>query len=159
MTVLAHNKRASYDYEFLEKFTAGLALTGAEVKAAKNGQANLSGSFVIIRQSANQAVEAYLTNAHIGSYRYAGGKESYEPKRTRKLLLRRSEISRLAGIRQQKGLTLIPISLYTERSLIKLEFAVARGKKQFDKRASIKERELKRRLHDLKQGGSTKLRS
>lgn len=153
MTVLALNKRASYDYEFLEKFTAGLVLTGAEVKSAKNGSTNLKGSFVVFRGRDGKSPEAYLINAYIGAYRCAVNKESYEPERARKLLLRRREISHLVGKQQEKGLTLVPIKLYTERSLVKLEFAIARGKKLYDKRQTIKERALKRQLSSIKQSG------
>lgn len=159
MTLLAQNKRASYDYEFLEKFTAGLVLSGPEVKAAKNGQANLAGSFVVVRKHTTKQPEAYLTNAHIGLYRYALTKEGYDPKHSRKLLLRRQEISRLIGKQQEKGLTLVPLRLYTDRSLIKLEFAVARGKKRFDKRQAIREREEKRHLLSVSRRGPIKLRS
>ncbi|MCX6793316.1 MAG: SsrA-binding protein SmpB [Candidatus Falkowbacteria bacterium] len=153
MSVLALNKRASYDYEFLEKFIAGIVLTGPEVKAAKAGLANLKGAFVVFRDSGGPRPEAYLINSYIGHYRCAAGKESYNPEVPRKLLLRRQEISRLVGKQQEKGLTLVPIRLYTERSLIKLEFAIARGKKSFDKRRAIKDRELKRGLKSIRQSG------
>jgi SsrA-binding protein len=153
MNVLALNKRASYDYEFLEKFTAGLVLTGAEVKSVKNGSANLKGSFVVFRGRGGKSPEAYLINAYIGAYRYSAYKESYVPERARKLLLKRREISHLIGKQQEKGLTLVPIKLYTERSLVKLEFAIARGKKQYDKRQSIKARDLKKQLSSIKQSG------
>jgi len=156
MSLLALNKRASYDYEFLEKFTAGLVLSGAEVKAAKNGLANLKGAFVVFRGSQGLKPEAYLINSYIAPYKCAAKQESYNPEAPRKLLLRRQEISRLLGKQQEKGLTLVPIRLYTERSLIKLEFAIARGKKSFDKRRSIKERELKRGLKSIRQSGSLK---
>jgi SsrA-binding protein len=159
MSLLALNKRASFDYEFLEKITAGLVLTGPETKAAKGGQANLKGSFVVFRGRAGARPEAYLINAYIARYKCAGKDESYNPERPRKLLLRRREIAHLAGKQQEKGLTLVPIRLYTDRSLIKLEFAVARGKKSFDKRQSIKDRELKRQLDSLRKSGSTKIRS
>lgn len=153
MSVLALNKRASYDYEFLEKFTAGIVLTGSEVKAAKGGLANLKGAFVVFRGSGTLKPEAYLINAYIAPYKCAINKESYNPEANRKLLLRRREISRLVGKQQEKGLTLVPIRLYTERSLIKLEFAIARGKKSFDKRQTIKERDLKRGLKSIRQSG------
>jgi SsrA-binding protein len=159
MSELARNKRASYDYEFLEKFTAGLVLTGGEVKAAKTGLANLSGAFVVLRGRGGLRPEAYLINAYIGPYRYMGDREGYNPERARKLLLRRREIAHLVGKQQEKGLTLVPLSLYTDRSLVKLEFAVARGKKSFDKRRSIRERELKRRLDSVRKSGSVKIRS
>jgi len=159
MSVLALNKRAAYDYEFLEKLQAGIVLSGDETKAAKSGLANLSGSFVVFRGREGLKPEAYLINAYIGPYRYAAHKDNYEPERARKLLLRRREIAHLLGKQQEKGLTLVPIRLYTDRSLIKLEFAVARGKRAYDKRASIKERELKRRLQNVLRSGSKKLGS
>jgi len=156
MSVLALNKRASYDYEFLEKFTAGIVLSGKEVKAAKGGLANLKGSFVVFRSSGKVRPEAYLINSYIGHYRCAAKPESYDPEAPRKLLLKRQEIASLVGKKQEKGLTLVPIKLYTERSLIKLEFAIARGKKSFDKRRAIKDRELKRGLKSIRQSGSIK---
>ncbi len=159
MSVLALNKRAAYDYEFLDKYSAGIVLSGQETKAAKNGQANLSGSFVVIRGHGTSRPEAYLINASIAHYRYAAKKDGYDPERTRKLLLKRREIAYLTGKQQEKGLTLVPTRLYTDRSLIKLEFALARGKKRYDKRQSIKERELKRYLDVESKSGSRKLRS
>ena len=159
MGILAQHKRASYDYEFLERFTAGVVLSGPEVKAAKGGQANLSGSFVVLRHHGKKPPEAYLINAYIGQYKYSKQKDDYDTKQARKLLLRRSEISRLVGKQQEKGLTFVPIRLYTDRSLVKLEFAVARGKKRFDKRRSIKERELKRRLQTISRSGPKRVRS
>lgn len=152
MTVLALNKRARYDYEILETFTAGLVLTGAEVKSAKAGQASLKGSFVVFKASHRQPAP-YLLNAYISPYRYAAKTESYVPDRPRELLLRRREIKYLLGKREEKGLTLVPIKLYTERSLVKLEFAVARGKKRFDKRETEKLRDIKRRLTSVRQSG------
>lgn len=152
MTVLALNKRARYDYEILESFTAGLVLSGQEVKSVKAGQASLKGSYVVFKISRNRP-EAYLLNAHIPAYRYASKKEGYEPDSPRKLLLRKREISYLLGKREEKGLTLVPLKLYTERSLVKLEFAVARGKKRFDKRESEKRQEIKRHLKTIKQSG------
>ncbi len=159
MSELARNKRASYDYEFLENFSAGLVLSGPEVKAAKTGLANLAGAFVVLRNRSGLKPEAFLINAYIGPYRYMGKREGYDPERPRKLLLRRREIAHLAGKQQEKGLTLVPLKLYTDRSLVKLEFAVARGKKSFDKRHSIRERELKRHLDTVRKSGSTKIRS
>ncbi len=159
MSVLALNKRAAYDYEFLDKYSAGIVLSGQETKAAKSGQANLKGAFVVFRGRGGLRPEAYLINAYIGQYRYAAKKDAYDPERPRKLLLKRREIAYLTGKQQEKGLTLVPTRLYTDRSLVKLEFAVARGKKRYDKRQSIKERELKRSLNAVRKSGSRKISS
>lgn len=152
MSILALNKRARYDYELLETFSAGVVLTGQEVKSAKAGQVSLKGSFVVFRATP-KGPAPYLLNASISRYKYAGKLENYQPDIARPLLLRKSEISYLLGKRQEKGLTLVPVKLYTERSLVKLEFAVARGKKALDKRESIKRRELKRQLERLPDSG------
>lgn len=152
MTVLALNKRARYDYEALETFSAGLVLSGPEVKSAKAGQVSLKGSYVVIKTH-NHHPEAYVINMHISWYRYAAKQDGYEPTAPRKLLLRKKEINYLLGKREEKGLTLVPLRLYTERSLIKLDFAVARGKKRFDKREAIKKRDINRRLKTITQTG------
>ncbi|EKE25345.1 MAG: SsrA RNA (tmRNA)-binding protein [uncultured bacterium] len=141
MPTLAINKRAVFDYEILDKFEAGLMLSGAEVKSVKNGHLSLKGSFVTIHES-----ELYLTNAHISPYPYANPKTSYDPTRSRKLLVRKAEIKSLIGKLQVKGLTLVPLRVYTKRRLVKLEFAVGRGKKAFDKRSDIAKREDKRKM-------------
>jgi len=138
------NKQAKYNYNILEKFEAGLVLTGPEVKSAKAGQMNLKGAYVTIKQ--NQNPEAYLTNAHISKYKPAGPQPDYDPKRPRKLLLHRKEINKLIGFLQQKGLTLVPLSVYTKHNRVKLEFGVGRGKKKFEKKRQIKDRETKRRI-------------
>lgn len=152
MTVLALNKRARYDYEVLEIFSAGIVLSGQEVKSAKAGQVSLKGSYVVFRSHSGK-VEAYILNLYISPYRYASKIEDYKPDAARKLLLRKREISYLLGKKEEKGLTLVPLKLYTERSLIKLEFAVARGKKRYDKRESEKRRDIKKRLKTIKQSG------
>lgn len=152
MTVLALNKRARYDYEVLETVSAGIVLSGQEVKSAKAGQVSLKGSYVVFRSS-KKGAEAYLLNSHISPYRYASKLEGYEPDAPRKLLLRKREISYLLGKREEKGLTLVPLKLYTDRSLVKLEFAVARGKKRFDKRETEKKRSIQKRLKTIRQSG------
>ncbi len=152
MTVLALNKRARYDYEVLETFSAGIVLSGQEVKSVKDGQVSLKGSYVVFR-SDRRSPEAFLLNAYVSPYRYTVKKESYQPDGPRKLLLRRKEIAYLLGKKEEKGLTLVPLKLYTERSLVKLEFAVARGKKRFDKRETEKRRDIKRRLKGVRQSG------
>ncbi|MBN1326238.1 SsrA-binding protein SmpB [Candidatus Falkowbacteria bacterium] len=140
MTALALNKKAGFDYEFLEKFEAGIVLTGQEVKSIRQGQASLAGSFVTL----NRNGEAFLTNAQIPPYKFAGQLPNYDPKQSRKLLLRQKELNYLIGKLQQSGLTLVPLSLYNKNNKIKLEFALARGKKKADKRQTIKSRETKR---------------
>lgn len=141
---LIRNKKAYFDYEILETFQAGLALQGFEVKAVKSGKINLSGSFVIIRGG-----EAYLLNADIPPYQPKNTPLNYDSKRTRTLLLNKKEIARLAGLTQQKGLTLIPLRVYTNRNLVKLEFGVCRGKKQYEKRETIKKREVQKHIKQL----------
>lgn len=141
MTVLATNKRAFFDYELQDKYEAGLMLTGAEVKSIKTGHISLKGSFVTMHDG-----ELYLTNANIPHYPFASFKTAYDPTRSRKLLVRKAEIKSLIGKLHVKGLTLVPLRVYTKRRLIKLEFAVARGKKAFDKRSDIAKKEDKRKM-------------
>lgn len=141
MPILANNKRATFDYEILEKFEAGLVLTGQEVKAIRNGQASLSSSYVTI---SNQT--ASLLNASISPYKMAGPVPDYNPDRSRNLLLHKKELVYLTGKIKQSGLTLVPLSLYTKGKKIKLGFALAKGKKKIDKRRKIKEREEKRKI-------------
>lgn len=140
MPALAHNKRAFHEYDLLEKLEAGVELTGAEVKAAKLGQVSLKGAYVAVRGG-----EAWLLGAHISSYKPAGTSRAYDPTRTRRLLIKRDEIKRLMG-KIQGGLTMVPLSVYTKRGLVKVEIALARGRKQFEKRAAIKKREVEREI-------------
>lgn len=141
MPTLAKNRRAHYEYEILETLEAGLVLTGPEVKSIRAGHANLAGAYVTFH-----GAEAHLTNAHIAPYAFAVKNDHYEPTQTRKLLLKKREIAYLRGKLQEKGLTAIPLSLYTKQRLIKLEIGLARGKKTHDKRASIKKREVDREI-------------
>ena len=142
MSVLAINKRAAFDYELMNRYEAGLVLLGAEVKSVKTGNISLKGSFIVRKNG-----ELYLINANIPQYIHARNLKSYDPVRSRKLLLKKSEIKSLIGKMAQEGLTLVPIRVYnTKKGLLKVEFALAKGKKEFDKRASIKEREDKRRM-------------
>ncbi len=138
---IAHNRRASYDYSLQDHYEAGIVLTGPEVRSVKTGHASLKGSFVTVHGS-----ELYLTNALIPRYRHAGEKVPHEDTRSRKLLLRKRDIATLIGKARTEGLTLVPIRLYSKRRLVKLEFAVGRGKKQYDRRADIGKREAKRRI-------------
>lgn len=139
MKTLAVNKRASFDYELQDRYEAGLVLSGNEVKAAKTGHISLKGSFVTAHGS-----ELFLTNSLIPRYEHAHKDTKSEDSRPRKLLLKRSEIRSLIGKSRVEGLTLVPIRVYTKNQLIKLEFAVGKGKKSYDKRETIKKREAKR---------------
>jgi SsrA-binding protein len=132
------NKKATFEYEILERLEAGVNLTGAEVKSIKGGHAQLTGAFVRIIGS-----EAYLVNAQIFPYIYARP-EGYDPKRTRKLLLHKTELIRLKSKLDGANLTLIPLSWYTKGPLVKLEVGLARGKKEYEKR-EVKRREDQRR--------------
>ncbi|MFA6296434.1 MAG: SsrA-binding protein SmpB [Patescibacteria group bacterium] len=148
--ILAVNKKAFHDYNILEKLEAGLKLQGQEVKSAKQKNISLKGAYVTISYTGhNHQPEAWLLNAHISPYKFAGNLKSYEPTRSRKLLLKKNEVLRLIGLKKQKGLTFIPISVYTKKGLIKLELGICRGKKLFDKRQDIKKRESQRETQRL----------
>lgn len=134
--ILSDNRHAGHNYHLLERFEAGLALTGTEVKSAKDGRVQLKDSFAEVAGN-----EAWLLNAHIGQYSH-GNRENHEPTRRRKLLLHRSEIDKLLGQTREKGLTLVPTKMYLKNGRIKLELAVAKGKKLHDKRESERTREM-----------------
>ena len=151
MAIITVNRQARHDYEILETYEAGLVLTGYEVKAIKNGQVNLKGSYVVIKSLAkNNKIEAFLTKAHISLYKPAGKIDDYNPERDRKLLLNKKELKHLLGKSQEPGLTLVPLKIYTSHSFIKLELGIGRGKKQYDKREAIKTRDINRRFNILK---------
>jgi SsrA-binding protein len=141
MAVYSHNKRATFDYELAEKFEAGLELRGCEVKAIKAGKMTLTGTRVIVRGG-----EAYLVGADIQPYQAGNVAEDFTMGRTIRLLLNKSEVSILAGAEGQVGLTIIPVSVYSKGARLKLELAIARGKKKFDKREAIKKRDTKRQI-------------
>lgn len=134
------NRRAFFDYQLLEKFEAGINLYGAEVKAVRLGHADLTGSHVRI-----MGTEAYLINAKIFPYQYSRP-EGYDEQRTRKLLLHKKEIIALKSKTERQNLTLVPVSIYTTKSFIKVEIAIGRGKKQYDKKQSIKKKDIQRDL-------------
>ncbi len=136
------NKRAFFDYQILDRLEAGINLQGAEVKAVRLGQVDLTGSFVTIRGS-----EAYLVNAKILPYKFARP-EHYDERRKRKLLLHKREILALKSKTEASNLTIVPISLYTTRKLIKAELAIGKSKRQFDKRRAIKKRDLARDMEE-----------
>lgn len=148
MPQLAINKKANFDYELQDKYEAGLVLFGHEVKAVRAGQISLKGAFITIRTK-NGKSELFLVNAQISPYKSAGDMPEYNQFRERKLLLKHEEISHLLGKKLTEGLTLIPLKIYTNHSFLKLEFAVAKGKKKYDKRETIKKRDIDRRLRSL----------
>ncbi|HXK34897.1 MAG TPA: SsrA-binding protein SmpB [Candidatus Paceibacterota bacterium] len=145
---LIRSKKAGFEYEFLETYDAGIELLGTEVKSLKNKRGSLEGARVIIRGD-----EAYLVGANIPAYQEKNAPAGFDAQRTRKLLLTKKEIITLIGKERAAGLTIVPISMYTKGRLIKLRFAVARGKKRYDKREKIKARETKRTIaRTLKRG-------
>jgi SsrA-binding protein len=152
MKTLTFNKRARFDYDILETLEAGIELLGFEVKSVRKGQVSLKGSYVVIQSTGiGGKPEAWLINAHISLYKPAG-EIKFNPTRSRKLLLHHKEIDYLLGKQKEKGLTLVPISLYTAKKRIKLEFGVGRGKKKFEKRETIKKREAKRKIERVMKG-------
>jgi SsrA-binding protein len=142
---LAVNKRARLDYEIIDTYEAGLVLRGDEVKSIKAGHVSLAESYVTLRQEGNDT-RLFLVKCHVPRYKYANSKADYDPMRSRQLLLTKKELKHLIGKKQEQGLTLVPLKIYTKRSFLKLEFAVARGLKKQDKRELIKKRDVKRHL-------------
>jgi SsrA-binding protein len=140
------NRKAAYDFNLEEKFEAGINLLGAEVKAIRLGHADLTGSFIRIIGS-----EAYLINAKIFPYEYARP-EQYDPKRTRKCLLHKKQILSLKGKTEGTSLTIVPVSLYTSHNLIKLELALGKPKRKFDKKEAIKRKDLDRDIQEALKG-------
>lgn len=141
MSTLAKNKKARFDYEILETYEAGIVLRGFEVKAVKLGHISLKGAYVTIRDN-----EAYLVNAHISPYQPANMPKDYDPTRTRKLLLKRSEINTFIGKSKAQGLTLLPTRVYTRKAKIKIEVALGRGKRKHEKREKIKKKDTEREI-------------
>ena len=137
---VATNREARHDYHILEAFEAGIALQGAEVKSLRDKKANLKDSFARIEDD-----ELFLYNMHISPYPQAG-RFAPDPKRRRKLLMHKSEIKKLLGQLTQKGLTIVPLKIYFKRGMAKVEIAVAKGKKLYDRREDIKKRDSDRDL-------------
>lgn len=143
MEVIVKNKKASFEYEFIEKFTAGIKLMGSEVKSIRNHKVSISEGYCYIKGG-----ELYIKGMNISEYKESGIHTNHDPIRLRKLLLNKKEIIKLDENIQQKGLTIVPISvIINDRGLIKLEIALCRGKKLHDKRDSIKKRDLERELN------------
>ncbi len=141
MSVLIDNRKAHFNYEVIEKYEAGIKLFGFEVKSIQGGRAILAGSFAIVRGG-----EVYLMNMQIPPYQVGNTPLDYDPTRTRKLLLSKKQIKELVPADGRKGLTLVPLSLYSKGRLIKVELAVVKGKKNYDKRESIKKRDVDREM-------------
>jgi len=139
--IIATNRKAYHDYHILDTFEAGMVLTGSEIKSIRAGQISLRDGYATIQDD-----EIWLMNVHIAPYHQAN-RENHEPRRTRKLLLHRREINRLIGKLREKGLTLIPLKVYLKNNRAKVELGLAVGKKQYDKRAALKEKESRRQIN------------
>lgn len=138
---LVKNKKAHFNYEILEKTEAGIELLGFEVKSLKAGQGSLEGAHITLRGN-----EAFVINMQIPPYQPANTPNDYDPLRNRRLLLTKKEIASLSGEEKQKGLTIVPLSVYNKGRKLKLEIAVVRGKKKYDKRETIKKRDTDREI-------------
>ena len=141
MTVFTNNSKALFDFEILKHFTAGMELLGLEVKSVRAGKISLRGAFVAIRGD-----EAYLVGTDIPAYQPKNAPKDYDALRARRLLLSKSELAELKDAEETKGLTIIPLSVYSKGRFLKLDLAIARGRKKFDKRQAIKKRDVERDL-------------
>ncbi len=140
-SVIIHNKKASFEYHLLQSYTAGIMLTGTEVKSIREGKASLSEAFCLLTNS-----ELWVKNMHISEFKQ-GSYNNHEPKRLRKLLLNKAELRKLESKLKEKGTTLIPVKLYfNERGFAKLDISLARGKKTFDKREDLKKKDQEREI-------------
>ena len=147
MAVLSNNKKAYFEYQILKKIEAGIILTGQEVKSIRLGRINLAGSYVILKEG-----EVYLVGTNIPPYQPKNITSDYNPGQPRKLLLKKAEIEYLIGKTKEKGLTLVPLRVYTNKRKIKLEIGIAKGKKKRDKREEIKKRETRRDMRESSRG-------
>jgi SsrA-binding protein len=141
MARFATNERAKYDYELLETYSAGIELMGHEVKSVRQGQCVLRGAYVTVRGG-----EAFLIGCDIPPYQAKNTPEDYDPRRVRKLLLSKKEVVELARAEETATLTIVPLSVYNKGRFLKVDIAVARGKKKFDKRQTIKKRDTDREI-------------
>lgn len=137
---IASNKKARHDYLIEETFEAGISLTGTEIKSVRAGRVNLKDGYVQVRNN-----EAWMMNVHINEYEQ-GNRFNHDPLRNRKLLLHKKEIRKLAGVVQEKGITIVPLKMYFKKGFAKVLIGVGRGKKEFDKRETIKRREQDREM-------------
>lgn len=146
MGEIVSNKQAFLDYEVLETYEAGIVLGGQEVKSAKSGHINLKGAYVTFKFG--KTPQAFVTNMHISPYGKAGPLPDYNPTRPRKLLLKKKELIYIYSKMQHKGLTIIPLKVYTKLSKIKLEIGICRGRKKYEKKEVIKKREVERQIRE-----------
>jgi len=142
--IITNNRKAFHDYHILEKYEAGIQLLGSEVKSLRAGNAQLKDAYVSFKGD-----ELYLQNAHIGHYQ-AASHSNHHTERLRKLLLHRSEIDKLIAALKERGLTIVPLQMYFKEGRVKVEIALAKGKKSYDKREDIKKRDVKRELDRLR---------
>jgi len=142
--IVCQNRKARYDYSIDEIYEAGIVLVGPEVKSLREGRASLVDSYARVKNG-----ELFVYNMHITSYPFAHHLD-IDPTRIRKLLMQKREIKRLIGKTEEKGYSLIPLSIYLSRGIIKVELALAKGKKRYDKRHILREKEMKRELNQLK---------
>lgn len=142
-----YNKRVRYDYELLDKFEAGLVLLGTEVKSVKAGNFSLKGAFVTIHDE-----EVYLTNATVPPWQVKNAPSDYDPTRSRKLLLKKAEVKQLIGAKQAQGLTIVPVRVYTKGPKVKIEIALAKGKRKVDKKKEKKEKDIQRDVERVLRG-------
>jgi len=140
--VLARNKRARFDYDITETFDAGIVLKGSEVKSIKGGHVSLRESFIRVEQN-----EVWLINAYVSEWKYAQ-LERYEPQARRKLMLTRREIRKLEILQDAKKMSIVPLEIFLQKKYIKVKIGVGKGRKKYDKRERIKQREMKRELHE-----------
>ena len=141
MSALSENRKAYFNYEILETLEAGIELRGYEVKAVKSGRASITGAFATIKDE-----QIWLTNADIPPYQPKNTPADYDPQRSRRLLLKKSEITYLIGKLQSERLTVVPLKLYNKGGRIKVELGLARGKRKYEKRETIKKRETQREI-------------
>ncbi|MDY7005962.1 MULTISPECIES: SsrA-binding protein SmpB [unclassified Okeania] len=139
--IISDNRQARFNYHIIETYEAGVALQGTEVKSIREGKVNLRDGYALIRNN-----EAWLLNVHISPYQKAGEFFNHEPRRSRRLLLHKQEIRKLIGKVEQQGLTLVPLRMYFKRGWVKVDIALAQGKKLYDKRETIKQRDDKRTM-------------
>jgi len=146
MKVIAENRKVYFDYEILEKFEAGISLVGHEVKSIKTGRLILKGGYVVLKHSKKVTPEVFLVGVDIPPYQPKNTPLGYDPQRSRKLLLKKQEINYLIGKSNVKGLTIVPLRVYTKKGKIKVEIGVAKGKKKVDKREYIKKKEIDKEI-------------
>lgn len=142
--MLVLNRKARYEYVVIEEFTAGMVLFGSEVKSIRSGNVTLSESFIFIKDS-----EVWIKNMHVAKYKQSHKLEIHDESRDKKLLLNKKEIDRISKKVIDKGTTIIPLGIFVSNNKLKMKIAVAKGKKDYDKRNSIKERDLKRELQRI----------